>query len=166
MFASIAFESRNCGYNATTMAEDGYVNPAQLFDTPLTAFNLPTAGRLLHLRSRLRRRLPSIHSRASSTAAPGPSSSDFCSSCARNAHPQPGHSGAATSKGGGPRQRRRLPSIHSRASSTAAPGPSSSDFCSSCARNSHPQPGHSAAQARAAILHRAVHSVGVAGADE
>ena len=38
-FGDIAFESRNCDYDATAAAGDGYVSPSALFDQALTAFN-------------------------------------------------------------------------------------------------------------------------------
>ena len=38
-FGNIAFESRNCEYDATAAAGAGYTSPAQLFDTALAAFN-------------------------------------------------------------------------------------------------------------------------------
>ena len=38
-FGNIAFESRNCDYDATASAAQGYVSPAALYDQALAAFN-------------------------------------------------------------------------------------------------------------------------------
>ena len=38
-FDNIAFESRNCDYDATASAAQGYVSPAALYDQALAAFN-------------------------------------------------------------------------------------------------------------------------------
>jgi len=38
-FGNIAFESRNCEYDATASAAAGYNSPAQLYDMALAAFN-------------------------------------------------------------------------------------------------------------------------------
>jgi|EP01043_Picozoa_sp_COSAG02_P011909 hypothetical protein len=38
-FGNIAFESRNCDYDATAAADAGYISPAQLYDQALAAFN-------------------------------------------------------------------------------------------------------------------------------
>ena len=38
-FGNIAFETRNCEYDATAAAAAGYNSPAQLYDTALAAFN-------------------------------------------------------------------------------------------------------------------------------
>ena len=38
-FGNIAFESRNCEYDATTAGGDSYLSPAQRYDQALAAFN-------------------------------------------------------------------------------------------------------------------------------